>query len=497
MVDMLSRLFGQRKSLDAGAPRGTHVPEHRRYQVGEVIGGTYAVQRVFEGGLGVVYVVEHPEAGKLVLKTIKSGLCTPEAFLREAEAWVSLGSHQHIVAALWVDEVAGLLFVAAELVQADEGGRLSLRDYLRAGPLTPRQAVRFSTQFCYGLAHAVSRGLISHRDIKPENLLIGATGDLRITDFGIAAARTGGVVAAPSSGTPPYMAPEQIVASHDQDERVDIYAFGVVLCEMIHGRMPFAGRSAEEFVRNHLYTEPLVPPGPFSVVIKRCLAKRPSDRHLNSHELREDIRRVASDLGIGHPPPPAPVDRTVEELRAQAHSLAAMGRHAEAIQSTTHLTELAPYDSSNWTQLGRLLLESGDLSGAVAATERSLAIDDSRSPPWNNLGVILTRQGRWDYAASAFARALECDPYNTGALLNASKPLVSLGRFQEATDFLRRACSIAPDKFSVWTNLASTYSLAGDDQNALECYVRARQLAPERYHAQLDDCIRQAGGMVQ
>jgi eukaryotic-like serine/threonine-protein kinase len=130
-----------------------------------------------------------------------------------------------------------MLCVAAELIEPDEIGRVSFRDYLRFGALTPTQIARWAAHFCYGLEHAARRGLVSHRDIKPENLLIGSDGNLKITDFGISSAapvadtavsrqvqlgrwEAGGI---PISGTPPYMAPEQISGSRNQDQRTDIY----------------------------------------------------------------------------------------------------------------------------------------------------------------------------------------------------------------------------------------------------------------------------------
>jgi serine/threonine protein kinase len=134
----------------------------------------YRVLHVFEGGLGIVYVVEHTGGDRLVLKTLKDISAQGGEFRREAETWVQLGSHPHIVQAFWVDEIAGMLCVAAELIEPDEIGRLSLRDFLRFGALTPTQTARWGAHFCYGLEHAVSCRLVSHRDIKPENLLIGA-----------------------------------------------------------------------------------------------------------------------------------------------------------------------------------------------------------------------------------------------------------------------------------------------------------------------------------
>src|SRR5216683_1738298 len=252
---------GRERRHGAGQPQVVPVSKRRKYRAGDTIGGVYRVLHVFEGGLGIVYVVAHTSGDRIVLKTLKDESFQAAQFRREAETWVRVGSHANIVKAFWVDEVAGMLCVAAELIEPDEIGRLSLRDYLQLGAFTTIQIARCTAQFCYGLEHAIGRGLVSHRDIKPENLLIGSAGILKITDFGIASAApiaddsqspplklgrwqaVGGEI----SGTPPYMAPEQIAGSYQQDQRVDIYAFGVVLYEMAYGRLPFAGRTPREF----------------------------------------------------------------------------------------------------------------------------------------------------------------------------------------------------------------------------------------------------------
>jgi serine/threonine-protein kinase len=242
---------GRERPGDAGQP-GSSL---RKYRAGDTIAGVYHVLHVFEGGLGIVYAVEHASGDRIILKTLRDESSQTAQFRREAETWVRVGSHTNIVRALWVDEIAGMLCVAAELIDPDEMGRLSLRDYLQFGLLTPIQIARSTAQFCYGFEHAISRGLVSHRDIKPENLLIGSAGILKITDFGIASAAPIGddsrspprklgrwqALGGEISGTPPYMAPEQIAGSREQDQRVDIYAFGVVLYEMSYGRWAAAG----------------------------------------------------------------------------------------------------------------------------------------------------------------------------------------------------------------------------------------------------------------
>jgi serine/threonine-protein kinase len=271
------------------------------YKVGDFIGGRYKVLRVMRDGLGIVYAVEHKEGDRLILKAPKgaSDELVQRSFRVEAETWVRMGNHPNIVQALMVDEISGQLFVAAELVEPDESGRTSLRDYLRGTPLAPNAVATWSADFCYGMIYAATKGLIAHRDIKPENLLIGATGILRVTDFGIARAvqshseareknlsHLGNwqTISGQISGTPAYMAPEQWRAG-TQDIRSDIYAFGVVLYEMICGTIPFTGPGIEDLAHQHLAVSPRIPHGIFSPMIARCLSKDPAARYQTPQHL--------------------------------------------------------------------------------------------------------------------------------------------------------------------------------------------------------------------
>jgi eukaryotic-like serine/threonine-protein kinase len=354
---MILGWFGGNRDRFGEAGKHQDDSSARKYKAGDTIAGAYRVLHVFEGGLGVVYVVEHTTGDRIVLKTLKGVSSHAGEFRQEAATWVRLGAHPHIVQAHWVDEIAGMLCVAAELIEPDEIGRLSLRDYLRFGSLTPTQIARYAAHFCYGLEHALSRGLVCHRDIKPENLLIGASGNLKITDFGIASA------AAPAAE-----------AQQVRLGRTDIYSFGVVLYEMAYGHLPFSGRSASEFFQHHLTTEPKVPYGPFADIVRRCLAKAPGVRYARVSDLLVDFERACKARKLFLPPRPVPEDNSLAELRVRAHSLGALGRLAEAIARARELVRRAPEDSSAWTQLGRLLLESGDKDSAKNATNRSLAL---------------------------------------------------------------------------------------------------------------------------
>lgn len=447
----------------------------RDYVVGEMIAGSYRVLRIFGGagasGMGVVYLVDECDAPEaFVLKACQGGDPTlTSRFKREAEAWVSIGSHPNVTRAFWVRHLDEQLFVAAEYVSGAETGIGSLADVLGVD-VAPRQIIRWATQFCSGLSHAVARGLIAHRDVKPANLLLTREGDLKIADFGLGKTVPMGAVAADRlavattgiTGTLPYMAPEQIqgVAT---DHRCDIYAFGIVLYELCsRGFYPYEVRlpaDTSSFMVAHLRgaLRPLA--NPFWPVIDRCLARSARDRWQTPEELATAIRTVAVQLGLPCPPfvPPQPVG--LEELYSKAQSLSALGRPEDALAAVEQYLGKAPDAFWAWTEKGRILMDLQRNAEAEEATRRSLTFDSSNTHAWNNLGVILQRLSQSEESCSAYDRALECDPFNGGALMNAAQPLCALGRYARAATFLCTALKLTPGKQALLFNAGNVVGL--------------------------------------
>jgi tRNA A-37 threonylcarbamoyl transferase component Bud32/predicted Zn-dependent protease len=185
------------------------------------------------GGMGVVYKARQKSLNRWVaIKILPPERVGEEKFAerfaREAQTLARL-NHPNIVTVFDYGETDGLFYIVMEFVDG-----VNLRDLLRDGKLEPQQALAIVPPICEALQYAHDKGIV-HRDIKPENLLLDRDGRIKIADFGIAA-----LVGAEgeSSGTPPYMAPEQRGASREVDHRADIYALGVVLYEMLTGERP-------------------------------------------------------------------------------------------------------------------------------------------------------------------------------------------------------------------------------------------------------------------
>jgi len=480
---MRLRFFGQELGSDLS-------PTDRSYVAGDIIAGCFLVLDRFEGGLGIVYLVDDG-TGPFVLKAVKAQLkqSARDTFAREARAWIQVGRHPNIVPAFWVNEVAGEVMVAAEYIKPDANGCTSLRDILSFGPLNFSRTISFAADFCFGMQHALSRGVVAHRDIKPENLLVGASGVLQITDFGLALGRLEVTAELKDqiAGTPSYMAPEQW-RGEDQSMSADLYSFGMVLYEMCFGGQPWKVRSVSELRDQHLHARPTIPSHPLAEVIDVCLRKDSRDRPQHPNDLFSLIEQIARAQNTSLPTRPEGIDDEQAELMAVA-SLGAAGDGERARSAAVELTRRWPRYAPGWTQLGRIHLERGDLHSADRAIRQSLQTDPTRSPAWNNLGVMFSRACQWEAAVTALEVALDIDPQNTGAMLNLANPLTGLRRYDEAAALLLRASAIAPDKFSVWVNLGSAYKMMGRKNDALTALRKGLELAPLDLRAKITEFI--------
>jgi serine/threonine protein kinase/tetratricopeptide (TPR) repeat protein len=272
-----------------------------------VLGHYRLVERIGQGGMGVVYRA-HDEHLKrdVAIKVLPPGSVANETsrhrFRKEAMALAHL-THPNIATVSDFDTQEGVDFLVQELIPGT-----SLDQMLMAGPLSEKQAIDLGTQLCEGIAAAHSQGVI-HRDIKPGNLRITPDGRLKILDFGLATVlrgaqengeedTTASVVQAPApSGTLPYMAPEQLM-NESLDARTDIWATGCVLYEMATGKRPFGG-SGIALADAILHQAPMAPSHvnrktspELEAIILKCLEKNPALRYGSARDLGADLNRL-------------------------------------------------------------------------------------------------------------------------------------------------------------------------------------------------------------
>jgi protein kinase-like protein/WD40 repeat protein len=286
----------------------------------DLLGDRYRLRRELGGGsMAAVYLAEDTRHGRQVaiklLRPEYGGTIAAERFLREIEIAARL-QHPHIVPLLDSGQVREDLYLVMPYIEGE-----SLRARLaRSGPLPVADVIRILIDVTDALVYAHAKGVI-HRDIKPDNILLSGRHAL-VTDFGVAKAVTAASVGAAdltagaALGTPAYMAPEQVNASPDLDHRVDLYALGTMGYEMLGGRTPFNGPTAQAVLAAQLLDDP-VPvdrlrpdlPAGLGPIVMRLLAKEPEQRWATAEELLRALEPLARPSGDATPAGVASVER--------------------------------------------------------------------------------------------------------------------------------------------------------------------------------------------
>ncbi len=344
-----------------------------------LIGSTVSHYRILErlggGGMGVVYRgwdlrLERNAAVKFLSPHRSSSEDFKRRFAREARTASRL-EHPNICTVFETDETDdGRLFIAMAFCEGE-----SLKRKIERGPLPLVAALAIASQVAAGLAAAHEKGVV-HRDVKPGNIMVAEDGRVKIVDFGIARladetrlTRTGDVM-----GTTAYISPEQFLSA-ETDHRTDLWSLGVVLYEMVAGRLPWSNLDERELI-NAIVKRPQRPmsalrpdvPQALERVVARALAKRPADRYQRAEELRADLQAVAELLV--QPAATGPYDQTLVESPIPA--MAGRERPATAPQAP-----IGPPPEPT----GPPPPPTGPASRAGAPGEDAAAAGDSRGGP--------------------------------------------------------------------------------------------------------------------
>ncbi|MBR3848192.1 MAG: Stk1 family PASTA domain-containing Ser/Thr kinase [Oscillospiraceae bacterium] len=285
-----------------------------RYEILEVIG---------TGGMAVVYkALCHRLNRYVAVKILKDEYAKDEEFRNRFHAEshaIAMVSHPNIVAVYDVSRSNSVEYIVMELIDG-----MSLKQYMnRRGKLTQKEAIHFTTQILRALSHAHSKGII-HRDIKPHNIMILRDSTVRVTDFGIARLESSQkTVTREAFGSVHYIAPEQAKGSNI-DCRADIYSTGVVLYEMLTGRLPYEGDTPVSIAIQHINSLPLSPreinpeiPEALEKITMKAMAPSLPKRYASTDEMIEDLEnfRKNPELEIAYEPPTSRVEEDLSQTR--------------------------------------------------------------------------------------------------------------------------------------------------------------------------------------
>jgi serine/threonine-protein kinase len=262
------------------------------------------LRKLGSGGMADVYLAEDQELGRRVaLKMLNDRHASDDQFVerfrREAQSAAGL-NHPNIVSIFDRGHAEGTYYIAMEYLD----GRTLKELLIRNGPTPVPIAIDYARQIIGALAFAHRNGIV-HRDIKPHNIVVGSDGRLKVTDFGIARSGASQMTEAGSIvGTAQYLSPEQARGA-PVDPRSDLYSLGIVVYEMLTGKVPFTGDTPVEIAMKHLSAVPDPPselregiPHELDAVVMRALAKDPEQRYGSAEEMDADLARVARGVAV-------------------------------------------------------------------------------------------------------------------------------------------------------------------------------------------------------
>lgn len=274
--------------------------------VGKMLAGRYdIIDEVGKGGMANVYKAQDHFLNRFVaIKVLKEELSDDKEFVHrfntEAQAAARI-SNPHVVSIYDVGFENGLYYIVMEYIEG-----ITLKEYIeKKHNLSWREAAEFAAQICEGLDAAHKQSVI-HRDIKPQNIIMTADNVLKVTDFGIARATSQATTTNSSStiGTVHYLSPEQARGGYT-NEKTDIYSLGVVLYEMLTGRLPFNDSTAVAIAIKHIQEKPILPrilnndiPESMEYIVMKAMNKEQGLRYASAEDFLTDLRKVIANPNV-------------------------------------------------------------------------------------------------------------------------------------------------------------------------------------------------------
>ncbi len=277
------------------------------FEKGENVGAYRIIEQLGQGGMATVYKAYHPALDRYVaIKALHPAIMEDPNFLarfeREAKVVAKL-EHPNIVPIYDFSEHTGQPYLVLKFIEGE-----TLKARLAKGPLKKDEALRIVKAVASALTYAHKHGYL-HRDVKPSNILLTPEGEIYLADFGLARIAEAGASTLSGDmlmGTPHYISPEQAQGVKELDEGTDIYSFGVVLYELVVGRVPFSSDTPFSIIHDHIYTPLPLPrqvnptvPEAVELVLLKALAKNREDRYANVQDMIDAFCAAVTGGDVG------------------------------------------------------------------------------------------------------------------------------------------------------------------------------------------------------
>ncbi len=515
-----------------------------KWKTGDRFGEDMEIKGICEGGMARVFFLGPPHKSGVIwaAKSFKDEFMQNESavvsFWHEAQSWIELGRHKNIVYAHRVFEVQGKPYLYLEFMPGGSLRRLMTK------PMSVDKVLSAGIDVCTAMEYVYTTHGLIHRDLKPENVLIGAGGEIKVTDWGLSkvldnvgsmhglAPYNGSTTISVynthdgvAMGTPPYMPPEQFENAKNAGRSADIYALGIMLYEMLRGRPPFVGNSLKEYHSFHKHANPesLLRfrndiPKRIDTCLLKALEKAPCSRFGSFAEFGDEllsISRNGSNNGkIKERVQSGVVNLSSEDLTHQgfgllhlrrdeeaiayfdkalqiypqnyaalgykSYCLGNLGRHDQAITAAKAALQINPLFAHAWANLGFSYSAKGEHDAAISAYERAISIEPDSVTHYNNICIAFKVAKKFEKAVEYAKKGLLLDPDYYRLWSNMAGSLIGAQRFQEAIDAGKQALRINRRDRSAWINLAEAYKLSGKMDEAARCVEEASKI-DQRY----------------
>jgi tetratricopeptide (TPR) repeat protein len=485
---------------------------------GENVGPYRIIEQLGQGGMATVFKAYHPALDRYVaIKVLHPAFKEDPNFLarfqREARIVAKL-EHPHIVPVYDFSEHTGMAYLVMRYVEGE-----TLKARLTGEPLPPERILEILKPVAEALAYAHEQEVL-HRDIKPSNVMLTPEGSIFLTDFGLARMAQSGESTLSQDmmiGTPQYMSPEQ-AKGEKVDKRTDIYSLGVVLFEMLTGRVPFSADTPYAVVHDHIYTplplpstiKPDISPALERVLLK-ALAKEKDDRYQKVTELALAFEDAVVEATSGITPAleeeeaaePTTVPSTVVEAKPAAPETKPsrkrwllIGGAAAALLflvccAGLFLASRAQKAKGTPTPIARPEIKATPFPGGptelpppdgkdpVSQALRQVQANPEDPQAHLMLANAYALEGNKVKALEEYERTIELDPEYAEAHMKAGDMLAALGDLARAAEMYQRAVELQPD--NIEANLKAGQALWGDRQirPAVKYFERVTVLDPD------------------